>query len=210
MGHVDSIRADLNKVRSVPADRHETSILILQFRFFQQLAELLVLAHDSTALYEKLNFTKIFESNLRNNLPILRDLSYLPEEYNNEEFERPKNFGELDRQNRNLMPEYRNLCETVTRRVEFNDENYEYQPPHYHEVYCKSYSLLDRASERTTRSSKQKCAHPGFHCVQRSRTLFLVRRAWDSDCWEPFTKEIAGGCDCMWPVSLLGDIAAHY
>ncbi|XP_046815288.1 uncharacterized protein LOC124422620 isoform X1 [Vespa crabro] len=170
------------------------------------VAELLVLAHDSTALHGKVNFTKFFESHLRNDLP------YLSEKYNNDrEAEELEDFRLLDRQNRNLMPEYRSLCETVTRRVQFNDENYEYQPPHYHEVYCKSYSFLDPASERMTRSSsKQKCAHPVFHCVQRSRTLFLVRRAWDSDCWEPFTKEIASGCDCMWPVSLLGDITAHY
>jgi len=40
------------------------------------------------------------------------------------------------------MQEYRNLCETVTKRVEIIDPDYEYQPPHYHEVYCKGYSLL--------------------------------------------------------------------
>ncbi|KAK2578002.1 hypothetical protein KPH14_008431 [Odynerus spinipes] len=181
------------------------------------IAEILVLTHDSFALYGTFNLTELFKRNFdaesyRYNVPVLRDISYLPEEDYNEKHEssdeKPQEFN---RQSRNLMPEYRNLCETVTRKVQFNDENYEYQPPHYHEVFCKSYSRFDQTAERVKRSpSKQTCAHPGFHCVQRSRMLFVVRRAWDSDCWEPFTKEIASGCDCMWPVSLLGDISAHY
>jgi len=41
------------------------------------------------------------------------------------------------------MQEYRNLCETVTKRVEIIDPDYEYQPPHYYEIYCKGYSLLN-------------------------------------------------------------------
>lgn len=36
------------------------------------------------------------------------------------------------------------MCETVTRKVELNnDPTYDYQPPHYYEVFCKSYSLMD-------------------------------------------------------------------
>lgn len=176
-----------------------------------------MLVHDSVELQKSFNLTELFKRNFdaesyRYNVPVLRDISYLPEEdYNVIHESNDAVSQDLDRQNRNLMPEYRNLCEVVTRKVQFDDENYEYQPPHYHEVYCKSYSRFDQPTERIKRSSsKQKCAHPGFHCVQRSRMLFVVRRAWDSDCWEPFTKEIPSGCDCMWPVSLLGDIAAHY
>ncbi|XP_014216650.1 uncharacterized protein LOC106645321 [Copidosoma floridanum] len=117
----------------------------------------------------------------------------------------------LYRSNRSLMPEYHSLCETVTRKVELKDDpNYEYQPPHYHEVYCKSYSLMDDEPLKAIVPSKQKCAHPSFHCVQRSRTLFIVRRRWDGDCWEPTTKVVASGCDCMWPVSTLGDVSIHY
>lgn len=41
-----------------------------------------------------------------------------------------------------FMQEYRNLCETVTKTIEMIDSEYEYQPPHYHEVYCKGYSLM--------------------------------------------------------------------
>lgn len=41
------------------------------------------------------------------------------------------------------MQEYRNLCETITKKVELNDDHdYEYQPSQYYEIYCKSYSLL--------------------------------------------------------------------
>lgn len=44
-----------------------------------------------------------------------------------------------------FIQEYRHLCETITKRVDLQiiDPEYEYQPPHYHEVYCKSYSMLD-------------------------------------------------------------------
>lgn len=52
------------------------------------------------------------------------------------------------------LKEYRNLCETITRRVEIADPDYEYQPPHYHEVYCKSYSLLDNNERMITKPSQ--------------------------------------------------------
>ncbi|XP_012280824.1 uncharacterized protein LOC105699947 [Orussus abietinus] len=142
---------------------------------------------------------------------LTRDISYLPEEdYNDDGIEEKGNsFREQKRGGRNLLPEYRTLCETRTKRVQLDDAEFEYQPPHYHEVFCKDFGLsLDQGS--VFASSQQKCAHPGFHCVQRSRTLYVVRRHWDSDCWEPFTKEIASGCDCMWPVSVLGEISPHY
>ncbi|XP_076300553.1 uncharacterized protein LOC143218881 isoform X4 [Lasioglossum baleicum] len=104
--------------------------------------------------------------------------------------------------------EYRDLCEIYTKKVQLDDSEYEYQPPQYYEVYCKNYPL--NGNDRATEKTKQECVNPGFHCVQRSKTLFLVRRRWDSECWEPYAREIASGCDCMWPVSALGDIAVHY
>ncbi|XP_058793145.1 uncharacterized protein LOC131665331 isoform X2 [Phymastichus coffea] len=116
------------------------------------------------------------------------------------------------RTDRSLVPEYRHLCETATRKVEFNgDPNYEYQPPHYYEVFCKSFSLVESESSlKVEPPEKQKCAHPSFHCIQRSRTLFMLRRRWDAACWEPTTKVVASGCDCMWPTSTLGDVTMHY
>ncbi|TGZ52717.1 Uncharacterized protein DBV15_02492 [Temnothorax longispinosus] len=123
-----------------------------------------------------------------------------------------------------FMQEYRNLCETVTKRVDLIDSEYEYQPPYYHEVYCKGYSLLSEderivkqlqqviiyMSRNLTFFSFQKCAHPAFHCVQRSRILTFVKRSWENECWEPYTIEIPSGCDCMWPVTNLGEISQHY
>ncbi|XP_043272097.1 uncharacterized protein [Venturia canescens] len=146
-------------------------------------------------------------------LMITRDTSYLPEIDYLEDYEIEKTdqqFTNVDRPDRNLLPEYRSLCEIMTRKVQMSDTKYEYQPPYYHEVFCKSYSNFDKVQRNPVKPARQRCAHPGFHCVQRSRTLFMIRRAWEGDCWEPFTKEIASGCDCMWPVSSLGDISAHY
>ncbi|XP_011263897.1 uncharacterized protein LOC105255993 [Camponotus floridanus] len=180
------------------------------------IAELFIFNHVSYVLSRRFNLTQLIKESLDPELYYqntlrdvsLRDVSYLPEEYYNAEngVNKPQ---QLERDNRNLISEYRNLCETITRRVEIADPDYEYQPPHYHEVYCKSYSLLDNNERMITRPS-QKCVHSIFHCVQRSRILSLVRRRWEDECWEPYTKEIASGCDCMWPVTSLGEINDHY
>lgn len=180
---------------------------------------LAVPAHDAYKLCKRCNISSMM---LRMNGPSGSDyyvgqydpmapgVSYLPEEdYVDKLAKERAEQQPLDRDNRNLLPEYRNLCEVVTRKVRLDDTEYEYQPPHYHETYCKSYFLLD-SSQHPANPSKQKCVHPGFHCVQRSRALSLVRRQWDSECWEPFVQQIASGCDCMWPVSNLGEITPHY
>ncbi|KAK9305565.1 hypothetical protein QLX08_003360 [Tetragonisca angustula] len=137
---------------------------------------------------------------------LVQNVFHLPEEDHTEKLE--KRQWLLSRDNRNSLPEYRSLCETVTETVQLDDSEYEYQPPLYHEVYCKSNALLDRLQRANP--SKQKCVYNGFHCVQRSRTLILVRRRWENECWEPFVKQIPSGCDCMWPKSVLGDITKHY
>ncbi|XP_076652843.1 uncharacterized protein LOC143359071 [Halictus rubicundus] len=145
----------------------------------------------------------------RHPLSPLYDSDYLPEEEHSED-QMLRQLGQqpLDRGKKNLLPEYRDLCEIYTKKVQLDDSEYEYQPPQYYEVYCKNYPL--NGNDQATAKTKQECVNPGFHCVQRSKTLFLVRRRWESECWEPYAKEIASGCDCMWPVSALGDIAVHY
>ncbi|KAH0947404.1 hypothetical protein HN011_009519 [Eciton burchellii] len=181
--------------------------------------ELFILGYVSYGLGERLNLTQLIKENFASDLyqhslhdiPMMRDVFYLPEEiYDVKNTAKQKKLQQLARDSRDLIPEYHNLCETITRRVEIADPDYEYQPPHYHEVFCKNYLLLDNNEGMMKRSSQQKCAHPAFHCVQRSRILFLARRQWESDCWEPYTKEIASGCDCMWPITTLGEIIQHY
>jgi hypothetical protein len=36
-------------------------------------------------------------------------------------------------------------------------------------------------------------------CVQRTDTVYLTRRRYDTNCWETFTKLVKSSCDCMWP-----------
>ncbi|XP_051162569.1 uncharacterized protein LOC127282401 [Leptopilina boulardi] len=144
----------------------------------------------------------------RNNSKI--PIAFLSEDIDDNYYDENGNIlHDLNRRARDSMREYKNLCATVTRRVEFEDSIFEYQPPHYHEIFCKNHAPND-GNFNSIQLSQQKCAHPGFDCVQRSRTIFMVRRKWENDCWEPFTKEIASGCDCMWPVLTLGDISIHY
>lgn len=180
------------------------------------IAEFFILNHVSYVLSRGLNLTQlliksldpdlVYQKALRN-IPMERDF-YLEEYYDAES--EARELRQLNRDNRNLFAEYRSLCETITKRVDLDsDDEYEYQPLHYHEVYCKAYSLMSE-EERMIKPLEQKCVYPVFHCVQRYRSLSFVRRHWDSQCWEPYTKEIASGCDCMWPVASFGEIKEHY
>ncbi|XP_076237726.1 uncharacterized protein LOC143181248 [Calliopsis andreniformis] len=160
------------------------------------------------AMRSMYNFTE--NTNPSQGVPVVKDVSYLPKDDYADNLEKKENEQQLlARDNRNLLPEYRNLCESVTKRVQLDNSEYEYQPPHYYETYCKNYLLLDR-NQHSINPPKQKCVHSPFHCVQRSKAVVFVRRRWDNECWEPFVKEIASGCDCMWPVSDYGEITNHY
>ncbi|XP_011635828.1 uncharacterized protein LOC105426349 [Pogonomyrmex barbatus] len=181
------------------------------------IAGLFILNDVSYVLSRRLNLTQLIKESFDpklsyldsiRDIPVVREVFYLPDEHYNAE-NLARELRQLDRQNRNLIPEYRNLCETITKKVEISDSDYEYQPPYYYEVYCKS-SLLLAEDPQVMKELQQKCVHPAFHCVQRSRVLSLVRRRWEDDCWESYTKEIASGCDCMWPVTNLGEISHHY
>ncbi|XP_075213689.1 uncharacterized protein LOC142319900 [Lycorma delicatula] len=125
----------------------------------------------------------------------------LPQNYYDLDYlEVPESFAEYK------TPEFRPLCQTVRRRIELQDEEFEFRPPHYVEVICKSQNPDDHG----ILTNKQTCVYPGFRCVQRTQTIFLTRRRFNSDCWETFTQVIASSCDCMWPVSTLGEIGHHY
>ncbi|KAL0122963.1 hypothetical protein PUN28_007551 [Cardiocondyla obscurior] len=183
------------------------------------IVELFIFNHVFYVLSRRLNFTQPIKENLASELNYqnyLRDMSVRPKDifYPSEEYyveNVPRNLQQLNRDNRNLRLDYRSLCETVSEKVEIKDQDYEYQPSQYYEVYCKGYSLLSE-EERIIKPLEQKCIYPAFHCVQKIRRMSFVRRPWnsDSDCWESYTKDIASGCDCMWPVSNLGEISHHY
>ncbi|XP_014484285.1 PREDICTED: uncharacterized protein LOC106749396 isoform X2 [Dinoponera quadriceps] len=172
---------------------------------------------------KRLNFTQLIKDRFRGkpqlyyqynprDIQMVRDLSYLPEDdYDTESEAQQNELQSLDRDNRGLMPKYQDLCEKKTRKVELDNSVFEYQPSHYIETFCKNYPLPGEEEVMPRKSSQQKCAHPKFECVQRSRSLLLSKRRWDSDCWEPHTiHEVASGCDCMWPVTSLGDIRTVY
>lgn len=107
-----------------------------------------------------------------------------------------------------VNPEYRSLCQTIRHKVELRDDEYEYRPPHYFENVCRG--PTPNSGDFLSNSNNLMCVYPGFSCVQRSQTIYLTRRRYDSNCWEPFTQTIASSCECMWPVSALGEIAHHF
>ncbi|XP_032670939.1 uncharacterized protein LOC116843954 isoform X2 [Odontomachus brunneus] len=137
----------------------------------------------------------------------LRGFSYLSEDDYNEAMENEDKLQQLNRDNRNLMIQYNDLCKTKVTKIDLMDDPvYDYQPSHYFEISCEGF---DDNEAIMGERPQQKCAYPGFHCVQRSRQLFLSRRRWESECWEPHMMEIKSDCDCMWPATL-SDIRDHY
>ncbi|KYM92289.1 hypothetical protein ALC53_01128 [Atta colombica] len=187
-----------------------------------QIAEFFIFNHVFYVLSKPWNHTQLFRNsfdsklnyqNYRRDIPV-RDISYPLEEYYDAKTV-ARELQQLNRDSRNMMHEYRNLCETIKKVGLFDDDyDYEYQPPYYYEVYCKNVYLMLSEDERIMKPLEQKCVYPAFQCVQKSQLLYLVRRRrqWgnESRCWEPYTKEIASGCDCMWPVTNLGEINEHY
>uniref|UniRef100_A0A1B6CY99 Spaetzle domain-containing protein n=2 Tax=Clastoptera arizonana TaxID=38151 RepID=A0A1B6CY99_9HEMI len=120
------------------------------------------------------------------------------------EYEEPSEVTERDVHHQH----YRPLCQVMKRRVELRDDAFEYRPPHYIETVCKIPNTSP--GEILSNSNNMMCAYPGFSCVQRSQTIYLTRRRFDSNCWESFTQTIASNCECMWPVLSLGEISHHY
>ncbi|XP_070514680.1 uncharacterized protein [Cardiocondyla obscurior] len=114
------------------------------------IVELFIFNHVFYVLSRRLNFTQPIKENLASELNYqnyLRDMSVRPKDifYPSEEYyveNVPRNLQQLNRDNRNLRLDYRSLCETVSEKVEIKDQDYEYQPSQYYEVYCKGYSLL--------------------------------------------------------------------
>ncbi|KAJ9601322.1 hypothetical protein L9F63_000544, partial [Diploptera punctata] len=96
------------------------------------------------------------------------------------------------RGDRNVQQEFHPLCEVMTRRVELSDGQYEYRPPYYHEKICQAF----QEDETSITNNNQMCT---FQCVQRTNTMYLTRRRYDSNCWETFTKTVASACECMLP-----------
>ncbi|XP_020290268.1 uncharacterized protein LOC109857903 isoform X2 [Pseudomyrmex gracilis] len=177
---------------------------------FLTIAEFLILDQASYVASRQLNFTQfkdLFKPELYNrqilhDIPVGREVSYISDEAydvgnSNELRQLIRRNGESDK--------YQHLCKIEKKLMEWKDDVYEYQPPFYVETFCKNIYESDNKQEQ------QKCVNPGFHCVQKTQTMVFVRRPWTStnNCWELHTKDVASGCDCMWP-STLGNIFDHY
>lgn len=95
------------------------------------------------------------------------------------------------------------LCPFVRRTVELD-------PTIYRE---SSYTVIDclhpYRPEGGSRHNKV-CGGAGFSCIQRNRTIILVKRKHNQNCWETEARTINTGCDCMWPKHQMGDIEAYH
>ncbi|XP_065219827.1 uncharacterized protein LOC135845282 isoform X2 [Planococcus citri] len=111
-------------------------------------------------------------------------------------FESEEGYPEEGR--REYSNDFQPLCQNVRRRIELKSDIYEYYPPHYVETVCRKFTPSG-VGELSRNTNNQFCAQPGFRCVQRTQTLYLTRKRYDSECWENTKEVIASGCDCMWP-----------
>ncbi|XP_055917004.1 uncharacterized protein LOC129949514 [Eupeodes corollae] len=102
---------------------------------------------------------------------------------------------------------FQSLCPSKRLVIPLETIQYIYRPDHYEEVTCyHSY-----APNRDYLSETNKvCSEAGFTCIQLNRTVYLTRRAKDSDCWESETRIVPSGCECMWPKHTFGDIITYH
>uniref|UniRef100_A0A146L993 Uncharacterized protein n=1 Tax=Lygus hesperus TaxID=30085 RepID=A0A146L993_LYGHE len=94
---------------------------------------------------------------------------------------------------------YKSLCNTIEKKVEFEDEEYEFEPPHYIETTCTKTGSGRR--DLTQEENRQMCNIPGFDCIQQNKKVTFLRRlkSHSSNGWEPFSQTVPTHCECMWP-----------
>ncbi|KAF6198569.1 hypothetical protein GE061_008317 [Apolygus lucorum] len=69
---------------------------------------------------------------------------------------------------------YKPLCSSIEKKVEFEDTEYEFEPPHYIETTCTKTGSGRR--DLTKEENRQMCYIPGFECVQKHKTATFLRR----------------------------------
>ncbi|EFX79809.1 hypothetical protein DAPPUDRAFT_304317 [Daphnia pulex] len=104
---------------------------------------------------------------------------------------------------RESLPDYQPLCQSINQRVDLHEPDYEFRPPFYHSIECKH--TANKLHHRGHQDGSQICLQSGLSCVQRTKTIQLAKRKIGTSCWTLFSKEIHSGCECMWPVQTNGD-----
>ena len=104
-----------------------------------------------------------------------------------------------------VSPVFQNLCPAVLKPV-FLDLSV-YRQYRYDEVTC----LHPYEGPTAVAGNKHNkiCGGAGFACVQRNRTILLLKRTRDN-CYETESRTINSGCECVWPKHTLGDIQDYH
>ncbi|KAL3989369.1 hypothetical protein ACH3XW_27390 [Acanthocheilonema viteae] len=91
------------------------------------------------------------------------------------------------------------LCETERVIVHMNDENQEFIPPFYTEVYCK-------VRREQGKKTEQMCANGQLRCVQIFGEVNFVRRQKGDVGFKPYKiHNVPRSCDCMWQADIFGE-----
>lgn len=102
------------------------------------------------------------------------------------------------------FPTFQPLCPYVRNIVHLDHALY--RQSSYEEINC----LHSYGPEAPDSKHNKVCGGAGFACIQKNRTIILVKRKHSQNCWETEARTINSGCDCMWPKHTLGDIKDYH
>lgn len=121
------------------------------------------------------------------------------------DMENPDDESILQRSVGRPFPTFQPLCPFERTTVHLDQKLY--RESSYVEINCLHPYRPD--SERGDKHNKV-CGGAGFGCIQKNRTIILVKRKHNQNCWETEARNINTGCDCMWPKHTLGDILEYH
>lgn len=98
---------------------------------------------------------------------------------------------------------FQSLCPSIVTRV--NLDTSVYRQSGYNEVTC----LHPYQDVRGGNQEHNKlCGGAGFACVQRNRSILLLKHSGDS-CYRTEPRIIDSACECAWKTHSLGDISEY-
>lgn len=101
------------------------------------------------------------------------------------------------------FPTFQPLCPYVRTIVHLDASLY--RQSSYEEINClHAYGPVYEGKHNKV------CGGAGFACIQKNRTIILVKRKHDHNCFETEPRVINSSCDCMWPKHTLGDIKDYH
>lgn len=122
-------------------------------------------------------------------------------------FDGPDDYGGIaQRSVGRLVPTFQSLCPSVLTPVYLNMSIY--RQYRYDEITCL-HPYDGPVAGSGKHNHNKVCGGAGFACIQRNRTILLLKRT-ENSCYETESRTINSGCECVWPKHSLGDIQDYH